>query len=76
MGALAVLGVAGVGAWIVTPLVSLARRGTIDQRTVASWREESDRVAVQRAQRRAAIVASVPAPRTAPFEQRRSPVAG
>ncbi|MDD7942739.1 hypothetical protein PHK61_30425 [Actinomycetospora lutea] len=84
MGVLAAVGALGVsaGAWAVTPLVSMARRGTRDQQTVESWREETDRAAaVQRARRRAAIVASVPIQRSrsvdvpATPQQRRSPLA-
>jgi hypothetical protein len=75
--AVGALGV-GVGAWIAAPLVSMARRGTREQQTVESWRDEAGRAAaVRRAHRREAIVASIPTQRTA--EQatlpRRSPIA-
>lgn len=67
----------GVGAWAVTPLVSMARQGTIDQRTAAGVRAEAAREdAVRRARRRAAIVAAIPAPRDGSHDQRRSPLAG
>lgn len=82
MGVLAIVGVvgaagAGAGAWMVTPLVSMARKGTKDQQTVAGWRVEADRAAaVVRARRRAAVIASIPAPRSAAHDQLRSPLAG
>jgi hypothetical protein len=78
MNVLATVGALGVGAgaWVVTPLVKMSRKGTIEQQTVAGWREEADRAAsVRRAHRRAAIVAAIPAPRTAAHDQRRSPLA-
>jgi hypothetical protein len=81
MGVLAIVGVvgaagAGAGAWIVTPLVSMARKGTKDQQTVEGWRAEADRAAaVVRARRRSALVASIPAPRSSAHDQLRSPVA-
>ncbi|WP_285653627.1 hypothetical protein [Actinomycetospora sp. NBRC 106375] len=66
-----------MGAFVATPLVSIARRGTIDERTTADVREQAARAAmVQRAQRRSAIVASIPAPRRADHDQQRSPLAG
>jgi hypothetical protein len=82
VGVLTIVGVvgaagAGAGAWMVTPLVSMARKGTKDEQTVAAWRAEADRAAaVVRARRRAAVVASIPAPRTAAHDQLRSPLAG
>jgi hypothetical protein len=82
MGVLAIVGVvgaagAGAGAWMVTPLVSMARKGTKDEQTTAAWRAEADRAAaVVRARRRAAVVASIPAQRTAAHDQLRSPLAG
>ncbi|MEJ2887858.1 hypothetical protein [Actinomycetospora aeridis] len=75
--AVGALGV-GVGAWLVTPLVSMARRGTRDEQTVEAWRGEADRAAaVRRAHRREAIVASIPTQRTADqaTQPRRSPIA-
>ncbi|MEJ2862487.1 hypothetical protein [Actinomycetospora flava] len=87
MSVLAAVGAVGIGAgaWVVTPLVSMARRGTRDQQAVDAWREEADRAAaVQRARRRSAIVASIPMQRSrsvdAPAgaeapQQRRSPLA-
>lgn len=79
MGVLAAVGALGVGAgaWMVAPLVSMARRGTRDEQTLAAIREEADRAAaVTRARRRQAIVASIPAQRTeAVPQQRRSPLA-
>ncbi|MFC5140727.1 hypothetical protein ACFPK1_21000 [Actinomycetospora rhizophila] len=81
LAAVGALGV-GVGAWAATPLASMARRGTRDEQTVDAWRDEADRAAaVQRARRRAAIVASIPTQRRdsseAPVapQQRRSPLA-
>lgn len=79
MNVLAAVGALGVGAgaWVVTPLVSMARRGAVEQQVVEGWREEAERVAaVRRARQRAAIVASIPAPRAQTHDQRRSPVAG
>ena len=78
MAVLAVVGVVGVaGAWVVTPLASMMRKGTIDQQTVDGWRVEADRAAaVSRARRRSALVAAIPAPRGAEHDQRRSPVGG
>lgn len=82
MGVLAAVGAIGVGAgaWMVTPLVSMARRGTLEQQAAAAIREQTQRVAsVQRARRRAAIVATIPATiptqRTAAPATRRSPIA-
>lgn len=78
MGVLAAVGAIGVGAgaWMVTPLVSMARRGTLEQQTAAAIREQTQRVAsVQRARRRAAIVATIPTQRTAAPATRRSPIA-
>jgi hypothetical protein len=78
MGVLAIVGTAaaGAGAFVAAPLVSMARRGTIDQQTVASWREEAAAVDVVRhARRRTALVAAIPAPRGGAHEQRRSPLA-
>ncbi|WP_274201376.1 hypothetical protein [Actinomycetospora lemnae] len=72
MGAIGV----GAGAWMVTPLVSMARRGTLEQQAAAAIREQTQRVAsVQRARRRAAIVATIPTQRTAAPATRRSPIA-
>jgi len=78
MGLLVIVGTAaaGAGAIVAAPLVSMARRGTIEQQTVASWRAEGERAAtVRRAHRRATVVASIPAPRGAEHDQRRSPLA-
>jgi len=78
MGVLAIVGTAaaGAGAFVAAPLVSMARRGTIEQQTVASWRDEAEQVAaVSRARRRAALVAAIPAPRDPVHDQRRSPLA-
>ncbi|MDD7966848.1 hypothetical protein PGB27_16045 [Actinomycetospora sp. DW7H6] len=78
MGVLAAVGAIGVGAgaWMVTPLVSMARRGTLEQQAAAAIREQTQRVAsVQRARRRAAIVATIPTQRTAAPATRRSPIA-
>ena len=76
LAAAGALGV-GVGAWAVTPLVSMARWGTINQQWMAGVRADAAREdAVRRARRRAAIVASIPAPRAATHDQRRSPLAG
>ncbi|GAA4864114.1 hypothetical protein [Actinomycetospora straminea] len=78
MGVLAAVGAIGVGAgaWMVTPLVSMARRGTLEQQAAAAMREEAQRVAsVQRARRRAALVATIPTQRTAAPVTRRSPIA-
>ena len=78
MGVLAIVGTAatGVGAFVAAPLVSMARRGTIEQQTVASWRDEAREVdAVRRAHRRSALVAAIPAPRDGAHDQRRSPLA-
>lgn len=83
LAAVGAMGVAGVGAWVATPLVSMVRRGTRDEQTLAGWRDEAERAAaVQRAHRRAAVVASIPTQRrdssaadqVAP--QRRSPLPG
>ncbi|GAA4809596.1 hypothetical protein GCM10023200_54260 [Actinomycetospora chlora] len=79
MGVLTAVGAlgVGVGAWVAAPLVSVARRGTIDEQTMAGVREDAARAeAVRRAQRRQAIVASIPAPRRPDHDQRRSPLAG
>ncbi|MHC1560501.1 hypothetical protein ACR9E3_16215 [Actinomycetospora sp. C-140] len=79
MGVLAAVGAlgVGVGAFVATPLVSMSRRGTIDERAAAGVREQAARAAmVRRAQRRSAIVASIPAPRHAAHDQQRSPLAG
>jgi hypothetical protein len=76
LSAVGALGV-GVGAWVATPLVSMSRRGTIDEQTMSGVREDAARAeAVRRARRRSAIVASIPAPRRADHDQRRSPLAG
>lgn len=77
MGVLAIVGTAaaGAGAFVAAPLVSMARRGTIEQRTVASWRDEAATVdVVRRARRATALVAAIPAPRTGAHDQRRSPL--
>jgi hypothetical protein len=65
-----VVGTAAVGAWLAAPFVSMARRGTIDDRTRAAMREEGLRAeAIRRARHREALVAaaslSIPAPRSA-----------
>jgi hypothetical protein len=55
-----VLGIAGavIAGWIVTPVVELARRGTLDDRTVRAWLSEG------RPRRRPAVsCAPVPGPR-------------
>jgi hypothetical protein len=78
MGILAIVGTAaaGAGAFVAAPLVAMARRGTIEQQTVASWREEAASVdVVRRARRRTALVAAIPAPREGTHDQRRSPLA-
>ena len=83
MGVLVAVGALGIGAgaWLVTPLVTMVRRGTRDQQAVEAWREEADRAAaVARARRRSAIVASIPMQRSRSVEagteqQRRSPLA-
>jgi hypothetical protein len=78
MGILVIVGTAaaGAGAFVAAPLVSMARRGTIEQQTVASWREEAAAVdVVGRARRRASLVAAIPVPRGGAHEQRRSPLA-
>ncbi|CAA9265138.1 MAG: hypothetical protein AVDCRST_MAG54-2675 [uncultured Actinomycetospora sp.] len=78
MGILAIVGTAaaGAGAFVAAPLVSMARRGTIEQQTVASWRDEAATVdVVRRARRRTALVAAIPAPRGGAHEHRRSPLA-
>lgn len=78
MGVLAIVGAAAAsaGAFVAAPLVSMARRGTVEQRTVASWRDEAATVdVVRRARRRTALVAAIPAPRGAEHDQRRSPLA-
>jgi hypothetical protein len=63
-----VVGSAALGAWLVAPFVSMARRGTVDDRTRAAIREEGLRAeAIRRARRREALVAaatvSIPAQR-------------
>jgi hypothetical protein len=79
--AIAGIAVAGAGSWLAAPLVDMARRGTIDDRTRRECREVGLRAeAVRRAHRREALVAaasaSVPAPRPAADGlPRRSPVA-
>lgn len=79
--AIAGIAVAGVGSWLAAPLVDMARRGTIDDRTRRDCREHGRRgESVRRAQRRESVVttamASVPAPRLAADDlPRRSPVA-
>ncbi|MEJ2866239.1 hypothetical protein WCD74_00590 [Actinomycetospora sp. OC33-EN08] len=55
-------------AWVATPFVTMARRGTLDDQSRAAMRAEADRAdAVRRARRREALVAvasvSVPAQR-------------
>ena len=54
MGFVVGAAVAAVVAWAAAPWVSMARRGTVDQRTVAGWRVEY----------------RVPAPRRAPDDAR------
>lgn len=79
MGVLTAVGALGVGmgAWVAAPLVSMSRRGTIDEQTMTTVREDAARAeSVRRAHRRAAIVAAIPAPRRADHDQRRSPLAG
>lgn len=59
----------GIAAWVAAPFVSMARRGTVDDRTrpartgadVPAPAIEDPRIA--RARQRAAVVASIPAPR-------------
>ena len=78
MGVLAIVGTAaaGVGAFVAAPLVSMARRGTMEQQTVASWCDEAGTVDVVRHARcRTALVAAIPAPRAGEHDQRRSPLA-
>ncbi|PVZ04627.1 hypothetical protein [Actinomycetospora cinnamomea] len=77
MGVLAIIGAAiGTGSFVVMPLVSVVRRGTVEQQTVASWRAEAEQAAaVRRARHRAAVVAAIPAPRAGTHDQRRSPLA-
>jgi hypothetical protein len=78
MGILVIVGTAaaGAGAFVAAPLVSMARRGTIEQQTVASWRDEAATVdVVRRARRRTTLVAAIPAPRGGAHDQRRSPLA-
>jgi hypothetical protein len=65
-----VVGTAALGAWLVAPFVSMARRGTLDDQHRAAMREEGLRVeAIRRARQRealvAATVASIPAQRGA-----------
>jgi hypothetical protein len=68
----------GIGSWLVAPLVTMARRGTVDQQTKSAIREEGVHAeAVRRAQRRQAqvnAVAAIPAPRAGGHQPRRSPV--
>lgn len=78
-----VVGSAAVGAWLVAPFVSMARRGTIEDRTRAAMREEGLRAeAIRRARHREALVAaataSIPAPRDAEHDAlpRRSSLIG
>lgn len=61
---------AGLTAWVAAPLVDMARRGTVDDRTRAAWRSAqapttppADDPRVARARHRAAIVAAIPTPR-------------
>ena len=81
MSVLTVVGVAAAaaGSWAVAPLVGMARKGTIDQQTLAGIRQEAAEAeradAVRRAQQRAALVASIPAPRGPLHDQRRTPIA-
>lgn len=77
MGVLVAVGAAvlGVGTWAATPLVSMARTGTIDQQTKAAMREEGLRAeALRRARHREALVAAIPAPRVDGDQQQRSPI--
>ncbi|WP_433803082.1 hypothetical protein [Actinomycetospora sp. CA-084318] len=63
---------AAAGAWLVAPFVSMARRGTIDDRARAAVRAEADRAdAIRRARRRETLVlaASIPAPRAPQREE-------
>ena len=53
-GAMVASMAAVAAAWVALPVVSMARRGTIDQRTVEAWQSEGVTAAV-----------SIPAPRTA-----------
>ena len=79
----AIVGAAALGAWLVTPFVSMARRGTLDDQHRAFVREEGLRVeAIRRARQRealvAAAVASIPAQRGAEHDAlpRRSSLVG
>ena len=75
LAAVGALGV-GMGAFVATPLVSMARRGTVDEQTSAGVRDQAARASVvRRAQRRSAIVASIPSPRRPDHDQQRSPLA-
>jgi hypothetical protein len=78
-----VVGSAALGAWLVAPFVSMARRGTVDDRTRAAMREEGLRAeAIRRARHREALVAaataSIPAQRGAEHDvlPRRSTLIG
>ncbi|HEY2224259.1 hypothetical protein [Actinomycetospora sp.] len=54
-----VVGSAALGAWLVAPFVSMARRGTVDSRSRAAMREEGLRAeAIRRARHREALVAA------------------
>lgn len=39
-----IAGVTALAAWVATPIVSMARHGTLDQRTVRGWRNEDPRI--------------------------------
>jgi hypothetical protein len=78
-----VIGSAALGAWLAAPFVAMGRRGTVDDRTRTSMREEGLRVqAIRRAHRREALVAAaavtLPAPRGAEHDAlpQRSVLAG
>lgn len=63
---IATVAAAAGAAWVVAPFVSMARRGTLDDRARAAVRAEAGRAdAIRRARRREALVlaASIPAPR-------------
>ncbi|MCD2187732.1 hypothetical protein [Actinomycetospora soli] len=66
---------AAAGAWLVAPFVSMARRGTIDDRARAAARAEADREdALRRARRREALVIAAGAADLPAIPAQRSPV--
>jgi hypothetical protein len=64
-----VLGIAGavIAGWIVAPVADIARRGTLDERTVRAWRREG-----RPPRRRILVDARIPDPRCA--DQRSRPL--